>query len=336
MPISPKPPKIEISLNQVKLPTPSTSEYVNPLDADASSGVGYPLSDKELRVHSGGITNKPNIYDGNPATYANPTTDLAVGETRECIVWDLGKTVSCKVKYKIEGVYNTRIVKLYYSSDDVTYTLIDQSEGGVIAEGETGYLTFRYLKWEADNSTATTTGLGDYFRLYTLELTPLPSVVYDDDTLTVWQPYPVNEAGAWLKMDMGALKIVGAIRVYFPDSAYIPTFKIQTSEDDVTYEDVLTGQTGSVGWNEYTFMARYARYVRLVVEDYGTSSGIKIAEIDYWSRLVDRVASEHGHGSGITPHLKVRFSKGHPKQKFKIQTISDVKKILKLLGIDVE
>ncbi|GAI34002.1 unnamed protein product, partial [marine sediment metagenome] len=137
----------------------------------------------------------------------------------------------------------------------------------------------------------------------------------DDNTGTFWMPEPANEAGAWCRCDMGALKICGGCRIYWgAEVAYRPTaYRIEVSENGSTWTTVVTETEAAPAsaWKEYSWNARYARYIRMIVDTHG-ASGTKVYEADYYSRITDRVAAEHGHGSGITPYLKVKHSKGHP------------------------
>jgi len=128
----------------------------------------------------------------------------------------------------------------------------------------------------------------------------------DDNLTTKWRPYPANESGARISWDMGALKICGGCRIYWgSDAAYRPSaYRIQVSEDGTNWTTVYTATSQPAsGWVAYTWPATYCRYICLVVDQHG-SSGTEVYEFDYYSRITDRVAAEHGHGSGITPYLK--------------------------------
>jgi len=141
----------------------------------------------------------------------------------------------------------------------------------------------------------------------------------DDQLATPWRPNPANETNAWLASDMGALKICGGCRIYWgADAAYRPqAYRIQASEDGETWETVVTETAAAPAsaWKEYSWAARYAHYIRLIVDSHG-SSGTEVYEVDYYSRLTDRVAAEHGHGSGIEPYHEVRHGEGHPRMAF--------------------
>ena len=108
--------------------------------------------------------------------------------------------------------------------------------------------------------------------------------------------------------------------------AFVDLFILMAEGADTRPENTISENTGwawrpnpvneaGAYWKEYSWNARYARYVRLIVDTHG-ATGTEIFEADYYSRLIDRVASEHGHGSGIEPHLQVIYSEGHPKMAF--------------------
>jgi len=302
-----------IALNKVKLPAPSASDYVSPKGASASSAGIIDLSALVLRRHAGGITNEPNIYDENDGTYAYPTATIPAGIETEIMVWDLGVVRKITLKYKMYGYYCS--IRLYRSEDDVTYDLIDKTDYGK-AETKTGTVTItaRYIKWMCYDPSETS---GINFRLYTVDIYDHFYTV-DDNLTTKWRPSPANEANAWCQWDTGALRILGGCRIYWgADTAYLPSeYKIQLSEDGTTWVDVVheTSAPPAGAWKEYSWNARYGRYLRLLVITHG-SSGTEIYEMDYYSRITDRVAAEHGHGSSIVGE-PITFSEGHPKMRF--------------------
>jgi len=298
------PAEVEIPLNKVKLPTPLESDYITPLNVQVSSYAILPmnLSAKELRVS--GVVNKSNIYDGDDTTYAYSSGIVGKGQTLEKIVWDLGSIRECNIRYKHQTINLWSYSRLWYSNDDVNYTLIDEVTNDT-KEG-TVTVTCRYLKWEIGNMSSLYDVYGDAFRLYTLEVLE-DSRLYltDDDETSYWQPDPINEAGAYVIFDMGALKICGGCRIYWGAENRPSSYVIEVSEDGSTWETVYdsNGETPPAGWKEYSWNARYCRYIRYR-NTHPTGENQQINEFDYYSRIVERVASEHGHGSGITPHLK--------------------------------
>ncbi|RLI28773.1 hypothetical protein DRO58_01450, partial [Candidatus Bathyarchaeota archaeon] len=278
-------PVADIPTGHVKLPEPSTSDWITPDSVEASSG------------HENEAISEDNTVISTTSYY-----------------YELVKTL----EFTAEKVYKL-VAELHSSHPAVEARMLIKlyKEGSEVWSHEeittsTEYVEFTYYpNVEADKAElymrTKNTGYPAYNRTFKVCREFWINAVKDEDTATSWHPEPANEPGAWLKIDTGTLQITGAIRIYFPDPSYIPeSFKIEASEDGTTWETLLTGQTGSEGWNTYTFNARYIRYLRVTVENYGTANGIKIAEIDYYSRVTERVAALHGHGSGV-----VRFRKGH-------------------------
>jgi len=296
------PAEVEIPLNKVKLPTPLESDYVTPSTAQGSTTT----EDYELRIHSGGITNKQNIYDNNDDTYAHPSADFGAYEKREVMVWDFGTVETRKIYAKIRSTYLDLYTRLLISNDDVNYTVIAEVRGGTRIVND--YYSFRYIKWEAEDISGGYSR-GSYLQFYTLNVLS-PYDAMDEDLNSFYQSK--TESNPYLTVDMGDLKICSGIRVYWGNAGRPSNYKISVSEDNVTWEDVLffTEAPPADAWMEYIFNARYCRYIRIQALE---TLAMRIHEVDYYSRIVERVASEHGHGSGITPHLYVKHSSSHPK-----------------------
>ncbi len=125
------------------------------------------------------------------------------------------------------------------------------------------------------------------------------SSTIDDNTNTFWIPYPENEAGAWLKLDLGSIKFIGGCRIYWGSEVeYRPTeYKIYTSPDDSDWTEVIheTGAAPASAWKEYNWYVKYARYIKLIVTTHG-ASGTKVYEVDEYSTDSDGVVVSHGHG----------------------------------------
>ena len=300
------PAEVEIPLNKVKLPTPLESDYVTPIDVQVSSTSmdSIDISTKELRINETlGVTNKDYIYDNDPATYARPTSTVPANSTVEMMVWDLGSVKRWHIEYKIGSATGYAISRLYYSIDDVDYVLIDSAQGEA-KEGSVD-VECRYIKWEVRNI-ASSSVFGSYFRIYTLNVSiDIKNYLFDEDEVTGWQPDPINEVGAYAVFDMGALKICGGCRIYWDTANRPSSYVIEVSDDGSTWTEVYNsnGETPSAGWVEYSWNARYCRYIRYR-NTHSTGENQQMNEFDYYSRIVERVASEHGHGSRVTPHLK--------------------------------
>lgn len=165
----------------------------------------------------------------------------------------------------------------------------------------------------------------------------LAASLIDDNLATQWRPEPVNEVNAWLRADMGALKITSGCRIYWgADADYRPTaYRIEVSENGTDWTTVITETSAAPAsaWKEYSWNSRYARYIRMIVDTHG-ATGTEVFEVDYYSRITDRVAAEHGHGSGVTKHLKVKHSEHHPEMRkgetlrSKVKNLDDLLKYL--------
>ncbi len=287
--------KLALTGMKVKLPAPSESDYATPSAVSAFGTNLYPvtISDKVLRNPTP-VTDQPNIYDNDDETFARLTNDIPV-TTQEVLVWDMGSVDKRNVTYKIGSGSPSQKVRLQCSSDDVEYTLIDEAVNGIKSGGEV--LTFRYLKWESQNIDAIQHPGSDhkYYTLNVEEYTYPESNTIDEGVDTKWR---ADEIGAWCRWDMEALKICGGLRVYWgADEAYRPTaYRIEVSENGTDWTTVATETEAAPAsaWKEYSFNAWYARYIRLIVDTH-SASGTEIFEADYYSRITERVAAEHGH-----------------------------------------
>jgi len=121
----------------------------------------------------------------------------------------------------------------------------------------------------------------------------------DDDIATFWVPDPPDEAGAWLKLNLGSVKYTGGCRIYWgSEAAYRPTeYKIYTSPDDSTWTEVIheTQAAPASAWKIYQWYIQKAQYIKMVVTTHG-ASGTKVYEADEYSSDQDGVILTHGHG----------------------------------------
>jgi len=280
-------PVADIPTGRVKLPEPSTSDWITPDSVEASSEYSNLLASDNTEV------NKYNTGGEWELAKTLSFSENMVGKLR----YNVKSSASgYEASVKVELLKNGSVV--YTTEKTVTVTTYQEYTEYPNVEADEAKL---YLKTQYG------VGMRAYNSLFEIHEHRRDDNAIDENTATYWMPNPANQTGAWLKMDTGSLQIIGAIRIHFPVASYIPeSFKIEGSEDGSEWETLLTGQTGSEGWNTYTFNARYIRYLRITVENYGTANGIKIAETDYYSRITERVAALHGHGSGV-----VRFRRGH-------------------------
>lgn len=121
----------------------------------------------------------------------------------------------------------------------------------------------------------------------------------DEDLATFWVPDPANEAGAWLKLNLGSVKYIGGCRIYWgSEVAYQPTeYKIYTSPNDSDWTEVIheTEAAPASAWKEYNWYVQKAQYIKMIVTTHG-ASGTKVYEVDEYSTDQDGVILTHGHG----------------------------------------
>lgn len=307
----------KLALNKVKLPSPSSSDYVSPSTVLASTS----------NANETGDTSQTGNYQANRIFYAKFTTVEAI------TLKFLGANIITAAGNIRLGLFsdtaNAPVNKLVESADTVAvagWQYISVADT-VLAAATSYWIAIIHssasLRLYSKNVTSGITHMENQaYGAFPAVATPTDDTIemnlrafeaysavraIDEDTAIQWRPTPANEAGAWLRLDTGALKIIGGCRIYWgADAAYRPTaYTIQVSEDGTTWTTVVTETAAAPesAWKEYSWNSRYARYIRLLVGTHG-ASGTEIYEADYYSRIADRVASEHGHGSGITPHLK--------------------------------
>ncbi len=130
----------------------------------------------------------------------------------------------------------------------------------------------------------------------------------DDNTTAYWQPAPINETNAYVYFDItnaASLIITSGCRIYLGASSEIPqTINIDVSQETgapTTWINVKQLNGASLtpnAWNEVSFNAVRARYIRIQAGAYGSAT-IKIFEFDYYSSVTDRAIVDHGHGDVV-------------------------------------
>jgi len=322
---------VTVEVNKVKLPSPSESDYITPSAATASSSPSADISNDTGTSDGGNIMQgqratppdgggfvtsvKMGIYFDNSVmeTPTNYTVTLQIRRVSDdAVLWQGNKSGT------IGGLW-AGIVMVEWNPN----YLVEAEVRIVVSNFHWGRARYRNANVCAGVYTSYSGGAwtdnASYDYRIILVWTPRPDWTRDDSTSSFWVPSPPNEAGAWIRWDTGALKILGGARIYWgADSAYLPTaYRLQVSEDGTTWVTVVTETAAPTpsAWKEYSWNARYCRYLRLVIDSHG-SSGTRVFEADYYSRITDRVAAEHGHGSGITPYLEVIYSEGHPQMAF--------------------
>ena len=114
----------------------------------------------------------------------------------------------------------------------------------------------------------------------------------DDDTSTYWSS--ASESTPSLILDTGALRLMSGCRINWRSSGRPAGFDIDVREDAESWTEAYstTIQPAS-SWGEYAWNTGYDRYLRIQGDG---SLQMEIAEADYYSKAIERVMTEHGHG----------------------------------------
>ncbi len=308
-----------IPKGRVKLPEPSTSDYIIPNSVNASSTLGSPAdTSTEIILESFEQSNSWNIYSGTGTTITGTSYDsTAFVDGAYSLKVDFSDTADSS-GYTV-GVQNT--LDLTDMSNLFAY-MKAYGDGRIAIYDSSGNLV-TMTNWIALSSTSFTRLDLDVSNLtgtYTVRIyvsgpdgssgsvwfdkigynPPLhrPEKAIDNDTTTTWSPASTNP-GEWISIDLGVPTICGGARVYW--GANVPNaYRIQASIDAATWQDVYVSTTppSANDWTEYSWPAVYTRYLRIIFDDPGTNQP-EVAEFHYYSRIVERVAAEHGHGSGV-------------------------------------
>jgi hypothetical protein len=111
------------------------------------------------------------VKDRNDDTYANAVNNVAAGEERDLVKWDLGSVVTAYIVAKLYRDYDGARPRILVSTDDVSYSIVCEVVGA-----ETRWFavmsTFRYLKLQVYNP-STSTYYADDSRFYTVEVYPV-------------------------------------------------------------------------------------------------------------------------------------------------------------------
>jgi len=124
----------------------------------------------------------------------------------------------------------------------------------------------------------------------------IPNVI-DDDTLTIWLgPTALDD---WLEIDVGTLTAIAGCRIFWDTCP--SDYSIEVSADRSSWETLASFTSAAPGsaWKEYTLSTRLVRFIRVRLD--AAVTNFDVGEFHYYSELADRVACEHGHGSGLTP-----------------------------------
>jgi hypothetical protein len=111
------------------------------------------------------------VKDRDDDTYAHAVSDVAAGEERDLVKWDLGSVVTAYIVAKLQREAGGARPRILVSTDDVSYSIVCE-----VVEPATRWFivksTFRYLKLQVYNST-TSAAAADLSRFYTVEVYPV-------------------------------------------------------------------------------------------------------------------------------------------------------------------
>lgn len=104
-----------------------------------------------------------------------------------------------------------------------------------------------------------------------------PADAFDENPHTRWAArYAENE---WLMVDLGAEKAIGGIRLNW-EAAYGKAYKIQVSNDQMEWNDVVKTDQGREGQMQTTFPEVKGRYVRMLGLELGWWYGYSLWSMD--------------------------------------------------------
>lgn len=98
-----------------------------------------------------------------------------------------------------------------------------------------------------------------------------PAKAVDRDSTTRWSSAFVD--GQWWKVDLGASRSISRVSINW-EAAYAYQYRIETSVDGAKFVTAATVANSSPGWQDTTFAARTARYVRIVGVQRSTRYGV--------------------------------------------------------------
>ncbi|HEY3317510.1 MAG TPA: discoidin domain-containing protein [Coriobacteriia bacterium] len=112
------------------------------------------------------------------------------------------------------------------------------------------------------------------------------SNAFDGNTSTYWNSGSVGSSAEWLQVDLGSSPgVYNKFVIDWNGSYYARNVQVQTSADGNTWTTVASTTSGT-GGSAQTFTTTNgmnARYVRLSLSNYNTSSGYRVDEFQVWS-----------------------------------------------------
>lgn len=103
----------------------------------------------------------------------------------------------------------------------------------------------------------------------------------DGDQTTRWGSSHAD--GEWVTVDLGEQATLYKLRLHW-EAAYASQYKVQLSNDGVTFTDALTIASGG-GYDDIALGDAQARYIRILGVSRATSYGISLYELEAYGRL---------------------------------------------------
>jgi len=122
---------------------------------------------------------------------------------------------------------------------------------------------------------------------------PVANVV-DGNKDTFWRSVPLTAANpnAWIRVDLGSAQKIGRVIIKWKSGDYAKSYDLQISDDDSIWTTFYTNTSGKKGTAEIKFIQKTARYVRLNMLKFATSS-YRITEFEvYYGDKLTKGATE--------------------------------------------
>ncbi|MEM2430289.1 MAG: discoidin domain-containing protein [Nitrososphaerales archaeon] len=296
--------------------TPQAGDYFTPIVYNASSDNNGILIDSQTsstgnygRIYASNSEGQKFLYVSGTPWYQQCIAKIEVQFRK---VGSPTGTLYAKVlRVSDYSVIATALETVNVANIPTTWTTYTFHFSPPVYMGEAILFAFEYNGGDTNNCVQNNISYGDYKantnRMYGLGTSWYDAVqdfVYwlykisfdnavDDNLTTYWES--VNETNPWIIIDAGALKLISGVRIYWLTNGRPTNLKIDVSEDASTWETVYTTNTQppANAWTEYPFPTCYCRYIKIQAIE---TLAMRIAEIDYCSKISDRIIAEHGHG----------------------------------------
>ena len=202
--------------------------------------------------------------------YYNPystsqTVNINVG-TSACDLYD-----SVTNTFLLRNVSGTQSFSI--PADSARVIVLSPANGSISTSGNKVLINNVFVSYDAPAGTQTGTNLAlgkTAIASSTVNGNNASGVTAGDGGTTRWES--ATSDPQWIYVDLGGVTSINKVKLYW-EAAYAKTYKLQISSDASTWTDVYSTSTGDGGWDEVSFTAANARYVRM----YGTQRGTQYA-----------------------------------------------------------